>query len=508
MTQIETASREMSMDEFGDHDTGGTRGERKFLKWKDDKTGEINVWLAGLPFTLWRHSFHRVVKYTDKEDKEVEKIVMYTWNSYESEAWIKELKGQRYYAFTKAGNELDVEDIEDRKQPQYDPFWMFLEWLYKQYVLKNISWTDEVFRFVAADSKTLVLHAGGVLGMYPRNWNDVKFKSPDEEKRVKREFSNAGIELKEAFKQNSTIGCRYMFLVVDHEKPEDGIQLTIEAETLGDGIKKVFNDRKIRIAAKNPKLDKKAVADQANPVKKVCFRWEFDNSKNFKEKYNVIDLGFDEIPEEIQEAFKAELPDTSLFTRPGNVAFLENVLTTHWCHDVTPPWKEIFAPGYERARLLEKHFELKEGTLTELSTDFNHGTNETSQGSSEPKESETSSLSSSAKTKTPPLSEDAEMVKCEACGKDMPSDASICPHCKAVYVEVPIGLGEVVVTLRDQTCETCGKVWHADELKCQACGTEYGLQDEKFVVTKKPEPPKSEEKTAEVRTSARRRIAK
>lgn len=485
------ASREMSMDEFGDHEAGGTRTERKFLKWKDEKTGEINVWLAALPYTLWRHNFQRVVKFEDKDGNQVEKIVMYTWNTYEEpEAWIKELKGQGYFAFTKSGGEIDPDDLENRKTPKYDPFWMFLEWLYKQYVLKNISWTDKIFTFEAADSKTQHLHLGGMLRMYPKNWASVKFKSDEEEKRVKREFNNEGIELREAFKENATINCKYMFLVVDHENPEAGIQMTIEAETLGNGIKKIFNDEKTRIAAKNPKMDKAEVSKLANPVKRVCFKWEFDNSKDFKDKYDVVDLGFDEIPAEIQEAFKSDPPDVSMMVRPGNVAFLLDIFKTHWCHEVTPPWKEIFAPGFARAKFLEEHYGLKKGSLTELSS------GESEEDDEDEEEEETPSKAS----------ESEDLIQCEACGKDMPATANECPHCKAKYVEIPNSDG--FVALQDQKCETCGKTWHAEELKCKACGTEYGFKDDAFIVTKKPEPKSEATQTPEVRTSARRRVAK
>ncbi len=480
--QYGSANREMDMEEFAGHDGGG--GERRgssFLSWKKDDKGTVDVWLTQAPCAVWRHSWHRITKFKE-EGEEKEKVGMFVWNTLETEDRIKDLRRQGYYYNT------DPDDLNSRKEPLVDPFLKFCEWLFRSIVQGAIDWTDPIFNFEAEDSdKNLVIHAGGFLRMYPRNWEEAKkFLDEKEIKAEQKKFKDQNIILKDSFKENGTIQLKYMFVVVDHANLDKGPQVAMEAEALGTKVKGLYSHRKEKIEAQNKKLSKQEIAAKANPIRQVCMRWKFDNSKNFSEKYDVIELDGIELTEEITDSFDMEGPDVAALTGPGNVALLKQNFESHWCHEeVTPPWDEIFAEGFKAASAIEKARNLKPGSLTELNTEFNHGANSKDES-------------------------DVPMVDCEACKKPMPDDALECPHCKAEYVALEAG----IICLKKQTCTTCKETWNADEGKCKNCGAEYELSDDEenpgFTQTKAgviPEKKSEEKKATDAPRQSRRRLS-
>jgi hypothetical protein len=479
--QYGSANRPMDMEEFAGHDGGGGgRSGSNFLSWKKDDKGQVDVWLTQSPCAVWRHSWHRVVRYKE-EGEEKEKVGMFVWNTLEpSEAYIKDLRKQGFYYNT------DPDDVSSRKQPLVDPFLKMLEWLFRAVVQGVIDWTDPVFSFEAEDSDNLTIHAGGLLRMYPKNWEEAKkFLDADEIKAEQKKFKERDISLKDSFKENATIQLKYLFVVVDHENLEKGPQVAIEAEALGTKVKALYTHRKEKIEAQNKKLSKAEIAEKANPIRQTCMRWKFDNKKNFSDKYDVIELDGIEITDEIRESFDVEGPDVNTLTGPGNVAFLKQNFESHWCHDVIPPWDEIFEQGFIAAKAIEKTRKLKPGTLTELSTDFKHGANADADDSEE---------------------ESGQTVECEVCKEQMPEKDMVCPHCKAEYIALEGG----IVCLKKQKCITCGENWDADKLKCGNCGAEYKLSEEEdnlgFDLTKPGviPPKKSDEKKDQPRASRRR----
>lgn len=474
-----SASGRMSMEEFANHDPG-TRAEREYLAWKNDKEGKVEVWLLDDPWKVWRHTWQRVLT-VKKDGKEKEICGMFVWNTMETEETVLKLRKQGYYYD-------DDRELEDRREPKCDPFLKMLEWTYRAVREGAIDWLDPVFKFEPKDEQDRIIHAGGLLKMFPSSFDDLSFANEAEERAVKNAFKAANVDLKNVFKEAGTIGLKYVFTVLEDEHPSNGPKVAIESEALGNAIKKIYEHRKEKF--EDGKRTKEEIQKMANLVKRVCLRWKFDNSKNFSEKYDVIELDNRTPSEEVRQAFEADLPDVEIIIGQGNVAQLEQNFRQHWCHDVSPPWQKIFADAYERARELEKEHKRKPGTYTELSTDFNHGANE--------KESPKSAPEVGSQT-------DGDTVPCEACGKHMPADATACPHCKAEYVEVKDQNGDVFVCLKKQKCQHCGESWNADELKCGACGAEYQAGEDGFVVTKKPEP---KSQVPEARTSRRRLAAK
>ncbi len=478
------ANRQMkSMDEFAEHEGGGGKSERAYLSWKNIKAGRptngsVDVWMVDMPITLWRNQWHRIA--TFKEDgKERQKVASYNWNCMEeSEDHIKALKRQGYYWG------VDSADLARRKKPTVDPFLRLLEWIHGAVSEGAIDWLDVLFKYSAADSDDVVVHAGGMLRQYPKNFEELEFETESLKRKEIQRFKDAGVSLSESYRENAGIQLKYLFFVLENDKPAEGPKIAIEAEALGNCIKKLYQHRREKFDVKG--RTKQEIAAKADLIKQVCLRWKFDNDKAFSDKYDLIELDT-EPSDEVQEAFSMELPNVDAIVGTQNVAVLLENFKTHWEHEVTPPWDELFEPAFKAARAIEKERGLKEGTLTQLGSDTDRG-------------------SASEKSSTPnvggnALPEDSGMVECEACNGLMPDDALTCPHCKVEYVQLEGG----IICLKDHKCDVCGATWSADVSKCTNCGSEYGIEGDKFVVTKRGEPPKSEEaKSPPVRGSRRR----
>lgn len=486
MTEIQRSA----MDEFAEHEGSGGGNRTEFLKWKDDKKGEVEVILLAAPRWVWRHSWQRVVEYDDDSGK-VQKVGMYTWVTMEppgkDEERLKSIKKQAYWIDSKT-------PFEDRVKPKVDPFLRMLEWVYGAVLRDEIDWLDEVFKFVAADSEDRVIHAGGLLKMYPSNFD--KFEK-DEVAIQKRKFKEAGIvQLNNTFKENASIGIKYVFVVVDANAVSEGPKIAIEAEALGNAVKRSYSDRKVR-------LEKKKQHDRINPIKRTPYQWEFDNSKDFEKKYRVVELeDLEDVSEDLAAVFEEELPDLSRYLEPGNVAVLEENFRTHWCHKVTPPWKEIFAPAYEAVAGTDKA-ELpsanSRGSSSRKEEDDSEpskpsGTHERVRGDVGRKLDQ-DIASGKAKPKSEPPPPPVSTVPCEKCDRPMPDDALVCPHCDARYVQVG-----AFVCLEQAPCEACGKDRPMAEMTCPHCKAEYREGDEKIELAPKPAP-------TEPRASRRRQAA-
>ena len=479
----------MSMEEFSHHDGGGRGPRTEYLDWRDkgeDGDGQVDVCLIDGPYACWRFSFRRIVTFK-KDGDETDKVVMYNWNCLEkNEDLIKKIKKQGYY--------LDSDrELEERIQAPVDPFFRFLEWLYRAVYTKEIDWLDEVFRFEPDEGDNVTVHAGGILGMFPGSWKDVDESELDD---MKKAFKRAGVSLQEAYRERSTIGLKYVFVVVKAASPGDGIRVAVEAEALGNAIKKLYSDRKIAFKAKTEEERRQKadfmvqrVTDGWNADKGyrgVVLRWIYDESQDFSKKYNVVALPEEEITEEILEQvdkYREDKPELDRLLGVGNIVQLRQILESYWVHDITPPWDEIFEPAM-------KAFAGTDAVKDPASFDYGANKKEDEESKDEPP---------SQKKSTPPPAEVAT-VACEKCGEEMPETAMQCPHCKAEYADFQGFIG-----LRDVKCEACGKTRDFGQAKCQHCGAEYGVQGEGEAakVALKPKPVEPEKPKVQ---ASRRRV--
>jgi len=383
------SSREMDMDEWLTH--SGSSGGAGYLKnWKKD--GQVDIWLhpaTGMA-ALWAHGFARVVRMKDEKTNDyVLKVRRIRFNSYERESVLRKQRfrnndGTREYP------------------PEVCPFSLTLEWVREQIADRKIGWCDPIFRFEAGGDDDQVIHAGGFTGIFGKK---------DMTEAEKRELRRAGIRRDEAFMENSTARLQYVFRVVQNDEPGDGCVIAIESQTLGDKMKKLINDRREDLGK-----------DEGDPRKHpVCFRWRYDESEEFSNKYDAKVITSIKLSDEIKRVFDAEPPAIDELIGPSNVAVLRQLFETHWCHEtVDPPWAELFEP-------ITKFLKKENPSLLDLPESFDHGANASDNDEDDDEDDE------GEDDEDDDEGEDDEEVECDSCKKPMAADALTCPHCGAEY---------------------------------------------------------------------------
>ncbi len=478
-----SVNRKMSMDEFADHEASGRGGKTEFLSWKDegdDGDGEVNLWLVDDPLVLWRNEWHRIARYEDKDKKQVEKVYRMTWNCMEeSEALLRAIKKQAYW--------LDGDrEEESRHLAEVDPFLKMLEWLRGEVMADRIDWLDEVFKWESRDGDDVSLTPAQILGIIPKPEDEDEVLEEKDLQRIKK----LKLKLADARKAKNTLQCKYGFLVANHDKPERGVLMAVEAETIGNKIKQIYKHRKTRF---------KGDSEKAAIVRRLCLQWQFHAKKSFSDMYEVVTLDDEKASPEIEALFAKydeEPTDVSRIAGQGNVAELEANFKETWCGPVDPPWKEFFEKAYAAVKGTGKD-KLPEDRGGD--TSFNHGANEKSSKKSADVLDRAQAASSA--TKVGEAQPDEPTVDCEACGKPMPETAMVCPHCKAGYAEF---LG--IVGLAQIACDACGKLRPFDKEECPHCHRTYRLAASEDVIELVPLPEKTAE--PEVRASRRRQPAK
>lgn len=306
----------MDLDQFLEH-SAGSRGAGKFLKgWRKENDGKITTWLhpaAGF-VARWSHGIQHVVT---RKDRDTDEMVQEVWGG-SFVCWEKEfvLKKQMFR-----------EDNGEREYPPtICPMCKLVDFIYMAIKRGDLSWTEPLFRFVGdADDGAVVIHAGGFCNLF----RDSK-KRPFTPKQ-KKELREAGVALTEAFKENSVARCQYVFCVVDNSHPENGTQITTEAEALGNAMKKAIADRIQGLGR-----------EEGNPlVTPVAFLWEYDEDKDFDKKYRVVPMPKIELTSDVQVLMDEDPPDITNYIAPGNVAELRGQLERYCLIDGIP-WDDIF----------------------------------------------------------------------------------------------------------------------------------------------------------------------
>jgi hypothetical protein len=379
---------ELDLDGFLGH-KGSMGGGGAFLKnWKED--GDIVIWLhpkAGI-VPLWHHTWYTVGR--DKDNKTVMRSIRF--NSLEKESILKRR------------NRRD-DDGNREFPPEICPFSKFTEWLYQQVRHGHINWVDEVFLF-DEPKDPLVLHAGGILGM---------FKKGDDEltKEEIRELRQAHIQRTDAWKESCEPRLQYVFRIVRNDDPDAGCLIALEAQALGDSIKTVISDRIDDFTHKHGEVEGKRLG---NPfVTPYAIKWAYDEKQSFSKRYAARAMTQCELTPEIQAVFDRDPADIKELTRPSNILQLRQSMEAHWAlKDVVPPWDEIFGEAEEELA----------GTaaVDDDETAFPFGANETQAKGGQP-----------GKVAAAQEPEDDGMVECNVCDGLMPDTVFECPQCGTVY---------------------------------------------------------------------------
>lgn len=304
---------EMDVDEFLAHTGGGGGGGGFLTNWRKD--GKIDIWMhpAALPAKLWSHRWYTIAKDRETGDPVLRSM---RFNSLESEGTLK----RRYYRGT--DGTLDF-------PPQVCPFAKLLEWVHQAIVAGRLKWTDTIFVFDEV-APEVEIRAGGFTGLFGK-----KDITPEE----KRELNRAGVSIREAWKENGHARLQYVFRVVKNAAPEDGCLIALESQALGDKIKRVISDRIDDCSSRRP-----PEPDLGDPFKNpYAFRWVYDESADFSQRYEARSMISLELTPEIQAVFDAAPPDITDLMAPGSLDALRNSFEEHWAsRDVTPPWDELF----------------------------------------------------------------------------------------------------------------------------------------------------------------------
>lgn len=308
-----TRAEELDLDAFLGHK--GTGGGGSFLgNWKE--SGGIVVWLhpRAKIVPLWSHSWYRIGKTRDGDPE----VWSMRFNSMERESVLRRF------------NQRDEKTDERKFPPELCPFSLFLEWLHQAIMRKDISWVDEIFAFDEGKDP-VILHAGGVLGMF-----NVKDSELTEEEKV--ELRRARIRRDEAWKESCKPRLQYIFRVVQDKDPSAGCMVALESAALGDAVKSVIGDR----------IDDSGRQKGDPFTTPYAIKWAFDDKQSFSRKYAARPMLSLEVSPEIQEQFDKEPPSIADITDESNVLELRQSFEAHWClKSITPPWDEIFAKAEE-----------------------------------------------------------------------------------------------------------------------------------------------------------------
>lgn len=436
--------RGMSLDDFLEHSAGGgTRGN--FLKnWRKSEPAKIIVWLhlsVGLGFARWAHNWPRTVIREDRDTGKARREIWGgTWVCHENELVLRK---QRFR------DENDEREL----PPVVCPLCKTIEVVRRMVREGEIDWTEPVFRFRGDDSeRDMIIRAGGIYNAFSRR---------DLTAAEKGELRRAGIRPSEAWRENAIARCQYTFAVVDQENPEDGVQITDEAEALGNALKRVLRDKIEEIGR-----------EKGNPLRNPYpFLWEYRADEPFEKKYRVVPKTTIELTDEIRELISGEPPDLSGHLKPGNVATLRSEMEEA-CLIEGFPFDEIFAEAESR---IGKHDPStrdrdEEDVDEEESIDFDPEKYEREAKPSKP-----------SKPSKPEPSE--ELYVCDVCDFDGLRETDVvCPKCGSEYNED----GEVT----SRPCANCKALVSLSEatggmVRCGECATNHDVETWEVVEQKK-----------------------
>jgi hypothetical protein len=346
----------------------------------------------------------------------------------------------------------------EREAPiQICPVCKMIEWVRKAVRQGALQPHDPIFVYRTQDGKKeRAVHAAGLYN----GLDDDRFT--DEQREA---IKDAGIRLSDAWKENGNSKCNYMFCVVDHEHPEDGVQIAIETSLLGDKTKQVIK----RLRKKNGENS------NWNPLKTpyaIC--WSHNDKKGipFNEKYDADDRPSLKITPEIETLIMGDPPDIEGIKKRGNVRKLREQLEMYAV--VEMPFDEFFEDA-ERASKNEKDDD----------TDFAYGANVTDgEVSAEDLAKADAAIEeaekAAAKTKAAPAKPTAQSKPAAEAAKAPETKAA--PAKPAAEVTKPAGRKKVELKPKVEEvfikCDDCGEDMREDWEKCPKCGATYEIEPE------------------------------
>jgi hypothetical protein len=372
------------LSDFLNHRSSDSSGS--FLKgWK--KEGEITVFLHTkvVPIPLWVHNLPKIFLQDVKgSDDKVRRIFGGEYVCWEAESTLK------------AQHKRD-DDGNRTHPPQKCPDCRLVECVRDMVDEGQLGFTQPIFKFVADDpEETRIINAGGLYGGFGDSASKEELKA----------MRDAGISMSKAWTQNAYAKCKYVFYVVNADKPGDGVMQTVEAGLLGDKVKDVINDA--MDSAEDPAL--------GSPFKHpYAIKWMFDDAKGipFNKKYSARKMDKVKASPEIMALITGDKPDVSKVLEKFKADAMRLMLERA-CLVKNIPWDHIF--GGPRREGLADNPDVND-VAGEGDASFDHGANAGAV-------------------------EDDGLIECDTCHKGMPETSMVCPHCGQHYAAN--AAGEVV----------------------------------------------------------------
>jgi hypothetical protein len=332
---------------------------------------------------LYTHSFPRIFTKKPKDG-----------GAEETQVW-----GHDYNCFEEfevGERQWERDDRGDRKLPPVVcPHCLLIEWVIAEIGEGRISWTDLLFKFRSDSAPPTKIYAGGLVGMF----NERDLNEDD-----KKELKEKEIYLNKAFQQVSLPRRKNIYCVAELTDIEKGLQATLESGGLGSALSAAIDQRK------------EVAGDKGDPqINPYAFRWRYQPKALPADKYTVIPMPEVEISKAVLEAVSSEkLPP--VFAQLRKYPNLKQLRATMEEGLVLKgvPLDQIFAPAM---KLADKDGWVKDEEDQKADSNaasFNFGANAAS------------GASSGAET-------NVQVAACSNCEKNVPIDATKCPHCGASF---------------------------------------------------------------------------
>lgn len=318
------------LDSFLDYSSKGSKSGGYFGNWKsniDEDHGEITILMHTkmMPTPFWSHPFRAVVESKREGDEGKLIVVGRRFTCHEPDA-IAKLQKYR----------LDDGTAEHR--PTICPNCILTSVVASMVAKGQLGFTDIVFEWKGTDDDSLVqVRAGGIYGAYKKKTGLTR------EQQVA--MRKASISQKDAFKHDMRNQLKFAFVVVNLDKIEDGLLIDTESEGLANRLRKaiVAEGEKIQTMKRKDMRDESIRPFWDPALRPYPFKWKYDNTKDFEEKFTVVALNGADVPEEARTlVVDADLPAIDDLS-PGNCYDLRAELEAH-CK-VKLPWDEIFGPA-------------------------------------------------------------------------------------------------------------------------------------------------------------------
>lgn len=439
---------DLDIEGFMGHDpNAGGRGGSFLRGWRKRTPPVVHVWLhtKTLFKSLWQHNLPIVRVLKDKETGAEKRVVWsQSFNCHEDEPTLSDKRRDK--------------DTGKRLIPfKICPVCKLLEHVRMEIRAGRLGFTQPIFQFETGEPDTdgneekRILHAGGMWGGFNDNMSD----------REREAVRKAGIKLTEAWRENGNAKCNYLFVVVDDDHPDEGIQIAIETSLVGDKMKQVLRQNKKKHGINGP----------WNPLATpYAFAWEHHpKAKTFNEKYEAYDMPSLPLTEEIRALIEGEdPPDLSRITAPGRVRYLREQFE-RYCLIDNMPWDELF----EAAEAAQKEEE-------DDATSFDYGANVADDVADDVAAADAAlGVTTAAKPADAPP---AQAAPAAAPAAQAAPAAAPAPAAQAAPAAAPATGGrkklapaEPPFTPEFIPCDDCGASMREDEAKCWHCGTTYGV---------------------------------